>query len=73
MSPITLSAFAILGVQSRMTSRHSWAMVWGGMLQAESPANHHQGCVEQSYKWWCGNPCHRRRLHALAACVVQVS
>ena len=43
MSPITLSAFAILGVQSRMTSRHSWAMVWGGMLQAESPASHTRG------------------------------
>ena len=46
MSPITLRAFAILGVQSRMTSRHSWAMVWGGMLQAESPASHKQGCIE---------------------------
>ena len=58
MSPITLRAFAILGVQSRMTSRHSWAMVWGGMLQAESPASHDQGCVEHKPPEQARVPCH---------------
>ena len=38
MSPTTLSALASLGVQSRITSRHSAAIVCGGMLHAESPA-----------------------------------
>ena len=38
MRPTTLSALASLGVQSRMTSRHSAAMVCGGMLHALSPA-----------------------------------
>ena len=38
MSPTTFSALASLGVQSRMTSRHSCAIVCGGMLHAESPA-----------------------------------
>ena len=43
MSPTTLSALASLGVQSRMTSRHSAAIVCGGMLHAESPARRSPG------------------------------
>ena len=38
MRPTTLSALASLGVQSRITSRHSGAIVCGGIVHALSPA-----------------------------------